>query len=227
MLEVQDKYLLSFPATAEKLAVDPSQFIKILEDNGWLVTDVLSPMRKVQTIQSVRGVLLALEPSLALKALLESQGKAKLTPPSAQSSNSNPNKTVDQVRSSQPQDAAPQKPKPVQPKSKSTGNQKSISGNASDSSVNSEPDKTSDPVTTPPAKPGTIDLLITHVRQQNIPSDESSPDGHWHTVSNTELEQFLMQHPMIKRTRLMLDFANHPDCRAVSAMEGIQVRLRP
>jgi hypothetical protein len=224
MLEVQDKYLLSFPATAEKLAVDPSQFIKILEDNGWLVTDVLSPMRKVQTIQSVRGVLLALEPSLALKALLESQGKAKLTPPSAQSSNSNPNKTVDQVRSSQPQDAAPQKPKPVQPKSKSTGNQKSISGNASDSSVNSEPDKTSDPVTTPPAKPGTIDLLITHVRQQNIPSDESSPDGHWHTVSNTELEQFLMQHPMIKRTRLMLDFANHPDCRAVSAMEGIQVR---
>jgi hypothetical protein len=228
LLEVQDKYLLPFPATAEKLAVDPPQFIKTLEDKGWLVTDVLSPMRKVQTIQSVRGVLLALEPSLALNGLLKFQANATLTASSPQSPPSNTdNKTRDQVKSSQPQDAAPQKPKPVQPKSKSTGNQKSISGNASDSSVNSEPDKASDPVTTPPAKPGTIDLLITHVRQQNIPSDESSPDGHWHTVSNTALEQFLTQHPTIKRTRLMLDIANHPDCRSVSAMEGIQVRLRP
>jgi hypothetical protein len=169
-----------------------------------------------------------LEPSLALNGLLKFQANATLTASSPQSPPSNTdNKTRDQVKSSQPQDAAPQKPKPVQPKSKSTGNQKSISGNASDSSVNSEPDKASDPVTTPPAKPGTIDLLITHVRQQNIPSDESSPDGHWHTVSNTALEQFLTQHPTIKRTRLMLDIANHPDCRSVSAMEGIQVRLRP
>lgn|GEM_PF-3055389 len=166
LLEVQDKYLLPFPATAEKLAIEPPQFIKILEETGWLVTDVLSPMRKVQTIQSVRGVLLALEPSSALKALLKSQGEATSTASSIHSPNSNTDKTGDQVKSSQTQDAAPQKPKPVQPKSKSTGNQKSISGKASDSSVYSEPDKASDPVTTPPAKTGTIDLLITHVRQQ-------------------------------------------------------------
>jgi len=227
LLEVQDKYLLSFPATAEKLAVDPSQFIKILEDNGWLVTDVLSPMRKVQTIQSVRGVLLALEPSLALKALLKFQAKATLTASSPQSPSSNTDKTGDQLKASQSQDATPLETKPVQPKSKAIGKQKSISSKASDSSVNSEPDKASAPLTTPPAKPGTIDLLITHVRQQNIPPNESSPDGHWHTVSNTALEQFLTQHPTIKRTRLMLDIANHPDCRSVSATEGIQVRLRP
>lgn len=227
LLEIQDKYLLPFPATAEKLAVDPPQFIKILEDKGWLVTDVLSPMRKVQTIQSVRGVLLALEPSLALKALLKSQGKATLTASSKQAPSNNTDKTRDQVKSAQPQDETHLKPKPVQPKSNATGMQKSIGGNVSDSLANSEPDKASDPVTTPPAKAGTIDLLITHVRQQNLPPDESSPDGHWHTVSNTALEQFLTQHPSIKRTRLMLDIANHPDCRSVSATEGIQVRLRP
>ncbi|OAI25795.1 MobH family relaxase, partial [Methylomonas koyamae] len=228
MLEVQDKYLLPFPATAEKLAVEPPQFIKTLEASGWLVTDVLSPMRKVQTIQSVRGVLLALEPSSALKAILKFQAKATLTASAVQSPTSNTdNKTRDQVKSSQPQDEAIREPKPVRSKSNATGKQKSIRGNASDSSVNSEPDKASDPVTTPPAKAGTIDLLITHVRQQNIPPDESSPDGHWHTVSNTELEQFLSQHSTIKRTRLMLDIANHPDCRSVSATEGIQVRLRP
>jgi conjugal transfer pilus assembly protein TraI len=227
LLDVQDKYLLPFPATAEKLAVDSPQFIKILEDKGWLVTDVLSPMRKVQTIQSVRGVLLALEPSLALKALLKSQCKAPLTASSAQTPSSNADKSRYPVKSSQPQDEAFREPKPVRSKSNATDRQKTISGNAPDSSVNSEPDKASDPVTTPPAKPGTIDLLIAHVRQQNIPPDESSPDGHWHTVSNTALEQFLTQHPTIKRTRLMLDIANHPDCRSVSATEGIQVRLHP
>ncbi|AMK78801.1 MULTISPECIES: MobH family relaxase [Methylomonas] len=227
LLEVQHKYLLPFPATAEKLAVDPPQFIRMLEETGWLVTDVLSPMRKVQTIQSVRGVLLALEPSLALKALLKFQGKAPLTKSSAQTPSSNTDKTRIPVKSSQPEVETFREPKPVRSKSNATGTQKSISSNATDSSVNSEPDKASAPLTTPPAKPGTIDLLITHVRQQHIPPDESSPDGHWHTVSNTALEQFLTQHPTIKRTRLMLDIANHPACRSVSAMEGIKVRLRP
>jgi len=227
LLEIQDKYLLPFPATAEKFAVDPPQFIKILEDKGWLVTDVLSPMRKVQTIQSVRGVLLALEPSLALKALLKSQCKAPLTASSAQTPSSNADKSRYPVKSSQPQDEAFREPKLVRSKSNTTGKQKSIIGNAPDSSVNSEPDKASSLLTTQPAKPGTIDLLITHVRQQNLPPDESSPDGNWHTVSNTDLEQFLTQHPTIKRTRLMLDIANHPDCHSVSATEGIQVRLRP
>ena len=227
LLEVQDKYLLPFPATAEKLAVDPPQFIKMLEEMGWLVTDVLSPMRKVQTIQSVRGVLLALEPSLALKALLKSQGKATSTASSVQSPNRNTDKTRDPVKSFQPQAETFREPKPVRSKSNTTGKHKSIIGNAPDSSFNSDPNKANATLINPPAKPGTINLLITHVRQQNIPPDESSPDGNWHTVSNTELEQFLRQHQPIKRTRLMLDIANHPDCRSVSATEGIQVRLRP
>ena len=227
LLEIQDKYLLPFPATAEKLAIDPPQFIKILEDSGWLVTDVLSPMRKVQTIQSVRGILLALEPSLALKALVKSQARVTRTAPSAQTPSSNADKNRDPIKFSQPQDEAFRESKPVRSKSKATGKQKSISDKASDSSVSSKPDKASSLLTCTPAKPGTIDLLITHFRQQNIPPDESSPEGHWHTVSNTDLEQFLTQHPTVKRTRLMLDIANHPDCRSVSATEGIQVRLRP
>ncbi|NJA06455.1 hypothetical protein HC024_12105 [Methylococcaceae bacterium WWC4] len=227
ILEVQDKYLLPFPVTAEKLAIDPPQFIKMLAETGWLVTDVLSPMRKVQTIQSVRGVLLALDPSLALKALLKSQGKARSTASSVHSPNSNTDKTIDTVKSSQPRDEAIREAKPVRSKSNAIGKQKSISDKASDSSINSKSDKASSSLITPPPKPGTIDLLIAYVRQQNLPPDESSPDGNWHTVSNAELEHFLTQHSTIKRTRLMLDIANHPDCRSISATEGIQVRLHP
>ncbi|BBL57557.1 hypothetical protein MKFW12EY_11700 [Methylomonas koyamae] len=227
LLKVQEKYLLPFPATAEKLAVDPPQFIKTFEATGWLVTDVLSPMRKVQTLQSVRGVLLTLEPSSALKALLKCHGETMLTAGSVRPQSSNTDNAKVLVEPSQTQDDENGEPKAGRSKSKASGKEKSISGKGSDSSVNSKPVKVSSPLSTPPAKPGMIDLLITHVRQQNIPPDESSPDGHWHTVSNTELEQFLTQHPTVKRTRLMLDIANHPDCRSVSATEGIQVRLRP
>jgi hypothetical protein len=70
LLESQDKCLLPFPGLAEKLNVESNHFIKTLEEKGWLVTDVLSPMRKVQTINQVRGVLLAAEPSDKIKQLL-------------------------------------------------------------------------------------------------------------------------------------------------------------
>jgi conjugal transfer pilus assembly protein TraI len=71
LLEVQGKWLLPFPDTAQKLHVEQNLFIKTLDEKGWLVTDVLSPMRKVQVINQVRGVLLAQEPSGFLKQLIQ------------------------------------------------------------------------------------------------------------------------------------------------------------
>jgi conjugal transfer pilus assembly protein TraI len=74
LLEAQGKGLLPFPDTAQKLNVEQNLFIKTLEENGWLVTDVLSPMRKVQVINQVRGVLLAEGPSGFLKQLIRVSG---------------------------------------------------------------------------------------------------------------------------------------------------------
>jgi conjugal transfer pilus assembly protein TraI len=74
LLEAQGKWLLPFPDTAQKLHVEQNLFIKTLEEKGWLVTDVLSPMRKVQVINQVRGVLLAQEPSGFLKQLIQVPG---------------------------------------------------------------------------------------------------------------------------------------------------------
>lgn len=74
LLEAQGKWLLSFPDTAQKLHVEQNLFIKILDEKGWLVTDVLSPMRKVQVINQVRGILLAEEPSGFLKQLIQVPG---------------------------------------------------------------------------------------------------------------------------------------------------------
>ncbi|MDO9106450.1 MAG: MobH family relaxase [Methylovulum sp.] len=70
VLESQGKCLLAFPDIAQMLTIEPNFFIRTLEDKGWLVTDILSPMRKVQVINQVRGVLLATEPSGFLKQLV-------------------------------------------------------------------------------------------------------------------------------------------------------------
>lgn len=74
LLEAQGKWLLPFPDTAQKLNVEQNLFIKTLNEKGWLVTDVLSPMRKVQVINQVRGVLLAEGPSGFLKQLIQVPG---------------------------------------------------------------------------------------------------------------------------------------------------------
>ena len=70
LLETQGKWLLPFPGAAHKLNVEPNLLIKTLEEIGWLVIDVLSPMRKVQVINQVRGMLLASEPSGFMKQLI-------------------------------------------------------------------------------------------------------------------------------------------------------------
>jgi conjugal transfer pilus assembly protein TraI len=74
LLEAQGKWLLPFPDTAQKLHVEQNLFIKTLEEKGWLLTDVLSPMRKVQVINQVRGVLLAEGSSGFLKQLIRVSG---------------------------------------------------------------------------------------------------------------------------------------------------------
>jgi conjugal transfer pilus assembly protein TraI len=74
LLEAQGKWLLPFPDTAQNLHVEQNLFIITLDEKGWLVTDVLSPMRKVQVINQVRGVLLAQEPCGFLKQLIQIPG---------------------------------------------------------------------------------------------------------------------------------------------------------
>jgi conjugal transfer pilus assembly protein TraI len=78
LLEAQGKWLLPFPDTAQKLHVEQNLFIKTLDEKGWLVTDVLSPLRKVQVINQVRGVLLAEEPSGFLKQLIQLPGPLEI-----------------------------------------------------------------------------------------------------------------------------------------------------
>lgn len=82
--DTQNKLLLPFPGTAQQLQVDSNLFIKTLDEKGWLLTDILSPMRKVQEINGIRGVLLASEPSAQLKQLLSKSANSGSQPESVQ-----------------------------------------------------------------------------------------------------------------------------------------------
>jgi len=84
VLETQGKCLLAFPDIAQQLAIEPNLFIKALEEKGWLVIDILSPMRKVQVINQVHGVLLASEPTGFMKQLLTVSNLPVIPPISGQ-----------------------------------------------------------------------------------------------------------------------------------------------
>lgn len=258
VLELQDQYLLSFPGTPEKLNVESNLFIKTLEEKGWLVIDVLSPMRKVQIFHQVRGVLLAAEPSAVIRQLLTA---ARPAPPVDQPSNES-TPTTDNIKAprlpTENDRHTPKKPKipkandkpsaPIKaelpgtvsnknaveyPTSKNTGESLPNTANPTQSETRQrQATEQSTPVIVNkkdidgPSQNQAIDILIKHVRHLRTDAPEKGDDNEWHLLSNAELEQFLEQNPSIKRTRLMLDIANHPDCRSVGVGKGIQVRVR-
>jgi len=243
LLETQDNYLLPFPGTAEKLNIDPNLFMKTLDEAGWLVTDVLSPMRKVQTIQQVRGVLLAKEPSAMIKQLMTVKDPSAMIGLSEQPSPESSDHSTINPKTEKNDNCGKPGPKKSKPALDTSANKAKTSDKPIRSQSNpTQPAKIETqpaPERHPAPSIATTDNIIaqlqieairslmTYVSQFHTPPEEQSPEGNWHTVSNTELERFLAQNPGIKRTRFMLDIANHPDCRSISASQGIQVRLRP
>lgn len=258
VLELQDHYLLPFPGTPEKLNVESNLFIKTLEEKGWLVIDVLSPMRKVQIFHQVRGVLLAAEPSAVIRQLLTvarqvqniDQSNTQSTPttdnikaPRLSTVNDHHNPKTPKIPKASDNQSPPIKtelPGTVSnknaveyPTSKNTGEGLPNTANPTQSVTRQrQATEQSTPVIVNkhgidgPSQNQAIDTLINHVRHLRTDATEKSDDNEWHLLSNAELEQFLEQNPSIKRTRLMLDIANHPDCRSVGVGKGIQVRVR-
>lgn len=201
LLLQQDKYLLPFPVTAEYLAIDPALLIKSLEDKGWLVTDVLSPMRKVQVINQVRGILLSPEPSGFLRALLtETKRLEEVHPSSLEPKHPRPaTKSAKQSKlSSNPQTETILAPQAPQPKSEArTDSKVALSITPA--------------VNTDNATHSAVTSLIDYLRKTKLISN-TAPDNHWQELTDTEITQFLKQHSGLKRSSLLREMASHPDC---------------
>ena len=231
LLETQDKWLLPFPGSAQTLDVEPNLFIKTLEEKGWLVTDILSPMRKVQVINQVRGVLLATEPSGFLKQLL-----AVSSLPVTMATSSLPSEITHQ---------APAKNKKTKRSSiKRAKSDKSHDQQQSSITDKPEPSETqlskSTSLKPAPIKPEVLSqhsppslltgspavmALINHLRKARPVTETATADRVWHSVEESDIAQCLTQHPGLKRSALLREMASHPDCRIDEG--GFTVRLSP
>jgi conjugal transfer pilus assembly protein TraI len=261
LLEVQCKWLLPFPDTAQKLHVEQNLFIKTLEEKGWLVTDVLSPMRKVQMINQVRGVLLTQEPSGFLKQLIQVSGppavareqapknaeqtpvkdkKAKPLPiqPEKSGKRLNPNKAsiADHPVPVETRAAKVHPVKPAQAKPEAFSQPKRQSD--SEPSITQKPSKPKSAVDTvstqssvtkvvhsPPSGSEAVMALIDQLRQSRPVSTAGPADKEWCIVGESDIVQYLQQHPGLKRSTLLREMASHPDCRIEDG--GFKVRVDP
>ena len=239
ILEVQQQCLLSFPKTPDALKLEANQFIRVLEEKGWLVTDVLSPMRKVREVQQIRGVLLASEPSGMFKQLL-----ANTTIPDAYRPQPIESELSVQTREqkSEPTSENTLKPSTVSSSRPATNpgtplDAKSLPDNPtlkSDSVVPDNPEQ----VTAKPskAKLDTGAHKKQHYRQairhwmdelQQAPARTAvaGDDATWLEVDEQAIANFLNNTPGLTRTQLMRELASHGDFRSVGTC--LQLRRTP
>jgi conjugal transfer pilus assembly protein TraI len=270
LLETHGKQLLlSFPDTLQKLNIEPNLFIKNLEENGWLVTDILSPMRKVQVINQVRGVLLASEPSGFMKQLItvsnlpaaegiseqppkrdnqapaqDNNGKClqnkaekpakvqklkqkasanKLQPADKQEFAETPSSKPTSVKPvpTKPEEFSQPKPQPVAEPviTQKPAKQKAIAAAVAKTATIQQ--STSSTLAGSPA----VMALINHLRESRPISDAATADKAWDSVEESEITQYLKDHPGLKRSALLREMASHPNFQITEGC--IKVRITP
>lgn len=210
--DVDGKLLLPFPASAQKLGLEPATFLIRLADAGWVLTDPLAPLRRVRDIKGVRGLLLAAEPSEALRAIAIRTDKTPGRPPSTQ-----PLST--EVAS-------------VQPKA---GKAEAPAAGCRDGATRVDPPKrqpfhASAPSTEPgnPAPdPATLaDELVTRIRgREGLPVSVVEENG-WLVAPATVLDWFVQQHPGVTLTGLSRALFRRDDCRLEGTTRSGTVKVK-
>jgi hypothetical protein len=191
-------------------------------------------MRKIQVINQVRGVLLASEPSGFIKQLIAvsslSIAPSETTPKPIKAEKSG--KLHNQKQTSladklEPLEKRPSKGtsvKPAQPKSEEFSLPKRQF--VAEASITQKPakqkttvDAISKPSTaqhSPPCTPSgsqAVITLIDHLRKSRPVPKATTADNSWCSVEESDITLCLQQHPGLKRSVLLREMANHPDCR--------------
>ncbi|MDZ4150981.1 MobH family relaxase, partial [Methylicorpusculum sp.] len=211
LLIKQGKCLLPFPESPQRLKVESDLFIQVLAEKGWLVTDLLSPMRKVQTINQKRVVQLATEPAEMMQILMMPAGS---------------DQTTDGKQSEQPKtNAMPSKSR----KATNGTSQKDLpvlspsvkpAASAMCSAIDSKDKYAKD-------SSKAVNEWLQSVRSAQSVMNHAQPDSHWQTVSDDELFRYLDAHPELQRYDFLRDISQHSDCQVIGRGQGIKVRIKP
>lgn len=224
IFEKQGKWFCLFPDVPLKLQVESDVFIQGLVDQNWLVTDVLSPMRKVQTLGQQRVVQLAEEPAQMLLRMIGDlpiqSSNATPTALPAENVEVKPDKRINPVNPSTLQKPTQQRNTKAKPRSHKQPEDPAVTSTTVTDSV-----KPSINDSIPSVQPGQdfpavgawISTLRTHPDQQDD----------WITVSDDELGIYLDAHPDLKRYEFLREISQHPECQVLGRGQGIKVRIKP
>lgn len=216
---------LPHPDLARKLGKDPGESFRLLDEAGWIETDVLAPMRKIREIDGIRGVMLNREASRCWLALngdsdiaADKAHKPAVTAPRARK-NELPNTATESKKS-----PAPGKTKRIAPTRAAQATAESGTPPTlieQPKSVPKEPIKFPERTQAPrsvitqtldrKSETGPADDLIRRIREREdlpCPVDESLE---WLSVPYMIIDWYVELHPGLTRSRLIIALHRHSE----------------
>jgi hypothetical protein len=193
---IDGRLWLPHPATAERIGREPKEFLRILDEAGWIETDLRSPLRKIREVDGIRGLMLLPEVSRRVIPSLgeNSLGDATMVAPSR------PGQAKGSAGTSGRKSArkTPPKPVPVAPETAPADTARPVmDGHERD----------------PRPESGSAEDLIRSIRQRGgIPSLVSASEG-WLSVSYAIIDWYVERHPGLTRAKLIIGLHRHPDCQ--------------
>ncbi|HVP11148.1 MAG TPA: MobH family relaxase [Phycisphaerae bacterium] len=193
---IDGRLWLPHPATAERIGREPKEFLRILDEAGWIETDLRSPLRKIREVDGMRGLMLLPEVGRSVIPLLGENvlGNATMV------ASSRPDQTKESAGSSGRKSAKKTpKPAPVSPEMApaETARQVVDTGHERD----------------PKPEGGSAEDLIRSIQQRGvIPYPVSTSEG-WLSVPYGIIDWYVERHPGLTRAKLIIGLHRHPDCQ--------------
>jgi len=194
---IDGRLWLPHPVTAERMGREPKEFLRILDEAGWIETDLRSPLRKIREVGGMRGLMLLPEVSRRVIPLLGENvsGDATTVVPSR------PDQAKSSTGTSGKKPARKTSPKPefVSPETAPA----EAAGQVVDTGHKRDPN----------SEGGSVEDLIRSIQQrEGIPYPVSASEG-WLSVSYGIIDWYVVRHPGLTRAKLIIGLHRHPDCQ--------------
>jgi conjugal transfer pilus assembly protein TraI len=193
---VEGRVWIPHPVTAQRLGHDPKEFLRILDESGWIETDLLSPLRKIREVGGTRGLMLTPEVSRYWSLLAGGTPfeRATIGTKSSLRKEQSPVKTGGR----KPARKAPGKTPPTIPAEMPAHTPQSISG------IHPDRDPTGDR--------GSAEDLVRSIRQREGLPHPTTESGSWLSVPYGILDWYVERHPGLNRAKLIVELHRHADC---------------
>lgn len=197
---IDGRLWLPHPATAERMGREPKEFLRILDEAGWIETDLRSPLRKIREVDGIRGLMLLPEVGRRVIPLLGENllGYATMVAPSR------PSQAKGSAGSSGRKSTkkAPPKAVLVAPETAPADTARPMPEAGHDGHDRH-----------PRPEGGTPEDLIRLIQNRDVLPRKVSASESWLSVPYDIIDWYVEQHPKLTRAKLIIGLHRHPDCQ--------------